>query len=335
MFNYSQIHNRLRSPLVSIVRPALSLSWQFATKDGWQNILAARQDDTATYSAPSLQAGLPDMPLLCDLENTSLDLSPDYEALSYVGGAADDLKTDISIRKERKLFQFPVLPNLRSALLHLRKVNEDRTIWIDALCINQADNAERSLKVPMMGDIYRSAQRVIIWLGKEAERGGLALQFIRRITDLSQFDLAIKDELCTREWYALSRLMNRSWFTRRWAVQELALARDAKIYCGAGEVEWASFADAATLFGQKIQDVAQLFKRSAEFLRVKDSNTIVNRQKDSNTITTPRTSHTILMTSLSLHPIVAPFNLKPHCRPRRRSTSLSPPTPNYVASYTL
>jgi hypothetical protein len=47
--------------------------------------------------------------------------------------------------------------------------------------------------------------------------------------------------------------------------------------------------------------------------RVKDSNTIVNRQKDSNTITTPRTSYTILMTSLSLHPIVAPFNLKPHC----------------------
>jgi hypothetical protein len=212
-----------------------------------------------------LQAGLPDMPLLCDLENTSLEESPDYEALSYVWGAADGPKTDISIRKDRKLFQFPVLPNLRSALLQLRKTDEDRTIWIDALCINQADNAERSLQVPMMGDIYRSAQRVIIWLGEEAERSDLAMRFIQRITDLHQFDLAIKDELCTWEWYALSRLMNRSWFTRRWVVQELALARDAKVYCGADEVEWSSFADAATLFGQKIEDVAQLFKRSTEF----------------------------------------------------------------------
>jgi hypothetical protein len=46
-----------------------------------------------------------------------------------------------------------------------------------------------------------------------------------------------------------------------------------------------------------------------------------NVRKDSNTITTPRTSHTILITSLSLHPIVALFNLKPHCRPHYR-----PPT---------
>jgi hypothetical protein len=49
-----------------------------------------------------------------------------------------------------------------------------------------------------------------------------------------------------------------------------------------------------------------------------------NVRKDSNTIITPRTSYTILMTSLSLYPIVALFNLKPHYRPRRRSTSLSP-----------
>ena len=177
-----------------------------------------------------LHAGHSGMPLVCDLANTRLGLRPDFEALSYVWGSLDEPKTNISIRKDRKLFNFPVLPNLRSALLRLRKADEDRTIWVDALCINQADNEERSSQVPMMGDIYRSADCVIIWLGEEAENSGMALQFIQRITDLAKFDLAIKDDSCTQEWFALSRLMNRPWFTRRWVVQELALATQANIY---------------------------------------------------------------------------------------------------------
>ena len=48
-----------------------------------------------------------------------------------------------------------------------------------------------------------------------------------------------------------------------------------------------------------------------------------NVRKDSNTITTLQTSYIILITSLLLYPIIALFNLKPHCRPRYRLTSLS------------
>lgn len=40
-------------------------------------------------------------------------------------------------------------------------------LWIDALCINQDDNAERSSQVQFMRDIYRSATTVRIWFGEE------------------------------------------------------------------------------------------------------------------------------------------------------------------------
>jgi hypothetical protein len=37
------------------------------------------------------------------------------------------------------------------------------------VCINQKDNEEKAQQVEMMGDIYSSASRTVIWLG-ESER---------------------------------------------------------------------------------------------------------------------------------------------------------------------
>jgi hypothetical protein len=42
-------------------------------------------------------------------------------------------------------------------------------IWIDALCINQSDNVEKAIQVPLMGSIYTNARQVIVWLGLEEE----------------------------------------------------------------------------------------------------------------------------------------------------------------------
>jgi hypothetical protein len=40
-------------------------------------------------------------------------------------------------------------------------------IWIDALCINQEDEAEKSQQVQRMGQIYKRAQLVLMWLGRD------------------------------------------------------------------------------------------------------------------------------------------------------------------------
>lgn len=55
--------------------------------------------------------------------------------------------------------------NLYPALQHLRSQNEDRILWIDAMCIDQADDSERGHQVVQMGQIYANVVFVRIWLG--------------------------------------------------------------------------------------------------------------------------------------------------------------------------
>jgi hypothetical protein len=215
-----------------------------------------------------LHGGAPGSPLAGSIIDATLEQhhASTFDALSYVWGSPEGQTTPLLIENTDQGAQsIEILPSLHAALCRLRKPNSHRLLWVDALCINQADDVERSQQIPMMGKIYHYARSVIIWLGEEAEGSALALDFIPRITDLAQFDHIIKDQSLTHQWYALSRLMNRSWFTRRWVVQELAFARDAKLYCGDGEVDWASFADAATLFGERQQDIVKLFWLSAEY----------------------------------------------------------------------
>ncbi|KAH9235121.1 hypothetical protein K456DRAFT_35224 [Colletotrichum gloeosporioides 23] len=97
-----------------------------------------------------------------------------YKALSYAWGSQADPKpfhvlecSSQSSSAEVKTLE--IGPNLESALRHLRQPFETRTIWCDAICINQNDVEERGLQVRGMGDIYRHAKRVVVWLGQETD----------------------------------------------------------------------------------------------------------------------------------------------------------------------
>lgn len=56
--------------------------------------------------------------------------------------------------------------NLYIALQYLRSRDQDRILWIDAICINQSDLAEKNQQVLEMGKIFSHAARVMFWLGK-------------------------------------------------------------------------------------------------------------------------------------------------------------------------
>src|SRR5687768_6221325 len=83
------------------------------------------------------------------------DTPPLYEALSYTWGVATS-STPIKVSGNPN-GQISVTMNLEIALRHLRDATQPRQLWIDALCINQADNAEKGAQVAMMGDVYRQA----------------------------------------------------------------------------------------------------------------------------------------------------------------------------------
>lgn len=88
-----------------------------------------------------------------------------YEALSYTWGSPE-LTHSISVDGDF----FPVAANLYRALERLRDAVLERILWIDAICINQADDAEKSQQVQAMSMVYAYASRVIVWLGDLGEQ---------------------------------------------------------------------------------------------------------------------------------------------------------------------
>jgi hypothetical protein len=99
-----------------------------------------------------------------------------YNALSYVWGDADVTRT-ILVDGEPLI----VRENLWQFLNQMRKVRYEKMIWIDAICINQQNNGEKSHQVAMMGEIYSRATRVEIWLGPTKDGTVRAMQTLSRL----------------------------------------------------------------------------------------------------------------------------------------------------------
>jgi len=108
-----------------------------------------------------------DSPIRCTLANVDLNTTPHFEALSYVWGDASitlpiQLETDAS---------FPVTKNLERVLRYLRLDDSPRTLWIDAISIDQQNVPERNEQVQKMARIYESASKVLLWVGEEDDVG--------------------------------------------------------------------------------------------------------------------------------------------------------------------
>ena len=102
----------------------------------------------------------------CELILSSTDNAKAYEALSYEWGNQAE-REEIQVCNER----FSITRSLWTALCRFRSKTCERTLWVDALCINRNDNHERSRQVKMMDVIYRNASRVLAWLGEAGDDG--------------------------------------------------------------------------------------------------------------------------------------------------------------------
>ncbi|KAH8768892.1 heterokaryon incompatibility protein-domain-containing protein, partial [Diaporthe sp. PMI_573] len=203
-----------------------------------------------------LSAGTQEDPLRGNIEICSLDKAKPYEALSYCWGSPimnaliDCSRGSIRITK-----------TLEHALKVLRHQDTTRRLWIDQICINQIDNAERSSQVRLMYDIYSLAQRTVVWLGDdEHELGPVVRNF--RLTD-AQFKAEESDgelianhesrwfptdeilrrcplpDRSSEAWPAFNALLESVYFTRVWTLQEVLSSREAVILWGTTELPWA------------------------------------------------------------------------------------------------
>jgi hypothetical protein len=169
-----------------------------------------------------------------------LNAPPAYEALSYTWGDPKAKETILCDGKKLEIGK-----SLFTALRTLRYTDRKRTLWIDAVCINQEDKEEKSYQVPLMCEIYRRADRVVGWVGEEENKDSAALEVQKYI------NLADDDRLSSREietWLALSSFIQRPWFSRVWIIQELAVAKSLTIHCGTKQLEWSILRDAMPAF---------------------------------------------------------------------------------------
>ncbi|KAF2094560.1 hypothetical protein NA57DRAFT_60588 [Rhizodiscina lignyota] len=171
-----------------------------------------------------LAAGVREDPIIVKLVTVSLDDDPVFDALSYLWGEQEPVS---SIYIGRRLREFRVARNLRNALLDLRDKSELRTLWVDAVCINQSNNEERGHQVRSMRQVYSSARAVRAWIDVEVD---LDAEPFQRLLQLAKGEIALKD-YDAEFWFPVANIFRSSYWNRVWIQQELILARHITIHC--------------------------------------------------------------------------------------------------------
>jgi len=125
-------------------------------------------------------------------------------------------------------------------------------LWIDAICIHQADDVEKAGQIPLMTMIYSNAQRVIVWLGTATDGSNLALDNLKslgntlagftRTVGAHEFDALGLPPLDDLIWSGITEILSRPWFRRLWVVQEVVLAKDIVLMAGNRSVGFKMFA---------------------------------------------------------------------------------------------
>ena len=87
-----------------------------------------------------------EVPVKCSLShaNLSQEPKPEYETISYTWGESTERKTIIVDN-----FRLEVPVSAERAIRRMRLRDRSRVLWIDAICVNQADTNEKNHQVRM------------------------------------------------------------------------------------------------------------------------------------------------------------------------------------------
>ncbi len=188
-----------------------------------------------------------------ELQAVSMRTNPEYTAISYEWGGPDVEQPSSRILLNSREIRTTL--NLRIALHYLSK---NALLWIDALCINQDDDAERGHQVRLMTQIYRQAHSVTIWLGHEylqAFHHSLAMELINRSEKMWD-DLPLENSKWIR-WlrmelsmfpadrlWDMTYMLECSYWDRLWIIQEIVVAsspQSVQLLCGNQKASFLAF----------------------------------------------------------------------------------------------
>ncbi|KAH8681905.1 hypothetical protein BX600DRAFT_544374 [Xylariales sp. PMI_506] len=161
----------------------------------------------------------------------------------------------------------------------------DDYVWIDAICIDQSNLAERTAQVRIMDMIYSLADYVLVWLGEEDRYIETALRTVSKLVHVSSkfvdsklipyrvyppedYERFSVPYISHNEWKALAALWLRQWFRRIWVVQESVFARAIVMYCGTKKVSWQELGIVAEVIRQREVDAGH--KASTIYVPLKE-----------------------------------------------------------------
>ncbi|RMJ18056.1 hypothetical protein CDV36_002280 [Fusarium kuroshium] len=162
---------------------------------------------------------------------------PIYSCLSYTW-QPENPRRNIYIEKKRGKERVKSIgKNLGDFLSAARDANITDWLWIDALCINQADPIEKGQQVRRMGQTYKHARKVFVWLGLIPKPTVHALENLMRVNleatkAANQASLGGLISIIPKEaWLGpLTDICSAPYWTRLWIAQEFLLANEPILF---------------------------------------------------------------------------------------------------------
>jgi hypothetical protein len=226
--------------------PALHIETDHNAEPGGSNVLGTRieqqellvrspysplNSDLKEIRVLEVDPGVGNDMVVCKLKHISLldNPVPYFETISYCWGSP-------TVRNHVNLNGTPTsVPwSSAAALRRLRFTDKPRVLWIDAICIDQSSQSEKSEQVAFMSTIYSMGKQNLVYLGEDdtrfAERASSAVQSLisemrTENNDLDSLAQAVHNDTtgvilfsdddfkADVDFPALERLFNLAWFT--------------------------------------------------------------------------------------------------------------------------
>lgn len=163
--------------------------------------------------------------MICNLQVASLDDDIEYSAIFYTW---EEHVFDQTITLDG--IEFAITKHLYSALKIFR-MGGGPIFWVDQICIDQENIAERSHQVTLMTRIYSQPQDVLVWLGDEKENTFMAWYFAQNLLQLNPQWQILDVSAQSEQWNGLFDILSRPWHSRAWIVQEVTSCEKVRVCC--------------------------------------------------------------------------------------------------------
>lgn len=178
-------------------------------------------------------------PLHGHLRHADLIERPIFTAVSYTWASeSGDREMSETIFLGDTWEPLAITSNCAGALRQLRHSTETQVLWIDAVCINQLDEVEKTHQVGLMRDIYSKADLVKIYLGWDGKYMPVKGD-PKRVRD-SLFCEGNTARLTQADCDDVKALFARRYWTRLWVVQEVFLSKEAVVLIGSSTIPLSS-----------------------------------------------------------------------------------------------